>query len=176
MRFASSASRSSWPWLLGATLLLSCGARDALEVPEDGGGAGDRASGGGGTGGAVAAGGAGGGEDTCAQLSWAGDPVFVTVPFGSVAKPKLVAVSPTDWALTFEASDAAGGLVASVRVSDPFATWPPAVGMVDANFPPTSRSPSRAGIRVASPSPSASPAAQSGCSPRRSQVRMARRS
>ena len=135
MRFASSASRSSWPWLLGATLLLSCGARDALEVPEDGGGAGDRASGGGGTGGAGAAGGAGGGEDTCAQLSWAGDPVFVTVPFGSVAKPKLVAVSPTDWALTFEASDAAGGLVASVRVSDPFATWPPAVGMVDANFP-----------------------------------------
>ncbi len=116
-------------------LLLGCGARTALDNAAGDGGGGEADGGGGSSAGGGGAGGAGGGAEECAQLLWAGDPVILTLPFGSVSKPRLIAVDGTDWALTFAASDGAGGLVASAHVAAPLGAWPPAVTLVDAHFP-----------------------------------------
>lgn len=117
--------------------LSACGARDSLWLGGELGAGGSsastsEASSSSGTG----AGGQGGGPLVCPELRWAGEPVRIPVGFGgAIARPRLVRVSDSRWALAFEGGDGAGKLVASVAIEAPFESWPPSVGAVDANFP-----------------------------------------
>lgn len=132
--------RSTTIVILAATLLAACGARSSFDANE---GATDGSGGAAATGGAPATGGEGGGQGgadapfICPVLQWAGDPVFIDLPFGNaIDTPRLVLLGNGDVALTFDAiADAIGHTLGSVPIVQPFARWPPAAGPADLNFP-----------------------------------------
>ncbi|MEQ9321504.1 MAG: hypothetical protein RIF41_20230, partial [Polyangiaceae bacterium] len=133
--------------VLTATLIAACGARSTLEANGDA----TDASAGGATGGANAQGGnaATGGEGqggeevpfVCPALEWAGDPVFIDLPFGNaIDNPRLVRNGDGDVVLTFDAiANAIGHTLGSVPLGEAFAAWPPVVGTADVNFPTQGR-------------------------------------
>ncbi len=122
-------------WLpCAAALVAACSTVEVL--PGDGGaGGGSDAGPSTSSGNTTSSSGTGGGEDlVCPQLAWTGDPIVV--PFGGGARaPRLVRTTAREWAVVFEGGTGESTVVASFALTDPFGSWPPAIGPVDAHLP-----------------------------------------
>jgi hypothetical protein len=132
-----------------ASALVACGARTSLspegEAAGGGGGAPVSATSSSGTsspstsaGGAEGGGGSGTGEGgapaACETLLWAGEPVFLGPPGAPLAKvPSLIPLGERSVAVVFE--EVGGGSTLVSSAVDPWSTWPPRTGPVDAHFP-----------------------------------------
>jgi hypothetical protein len=69
-----------------------------------------------------------------------GEPVHVPIPdFAALSEPKLVAISESDFAVVFEGDFNGQPYIASFAVREPFVSWPPSTGVVDATIMPLGR-------------------------------------